>query len=217
MARSPALPWVLGALAVAAVVVSSSRSRASVKLPTVIPIGETTRERIVSLALGYLAEWKTLDEAQRAALIESFWLKSVGSIQGAEQGWPWSAAFIVAVVNEAQPGALPSTARHTDYARAALTGTGYAAEDARTFTDIRPGDLVLKPRPGGAQSFDDLANPAGFDAHADIVTAVSPSYVQTVGGNKIGGALAEERYGRNPDGSLTSPAIAVLRLKEQPA
>lgn len=174
------------------------------------------RERIVALARLAQAEWIGLTPAQRIGRIRSFWEQAIGtSTLPANWETLWSAAFVVAVVNAAAPRSLPRVGRHLAYVQASARGeTRYLANDAAATFVIEPGDLVLKPRPGGTETFADIARPEGFDAHVDIVTEVYPDRVVTIGGNKVGGGVGQETYVRNPSGALEAPAIAVLRFKE---
>lgn len=170
------------------------------------------RARIVSNAEGLKALWDTAEPETRAQIVTWLWQEAVG---WELPGEPWSAVFVVAVVNAAVPGALEKSALHTGYAIGALKGKGlYEALRPEEATDLRPGDILIKPRIGKSAQFDDLYK-GTFTSHGDIIVSVTDDAYLTIGGNKTQGNIAYEAYSRNDDGSPTAPVFVALRLKDQ--
>lgn len=188
-----------------------SRKKKPKATAVAVTIGDSPRDRIVTLAQSYLQSWQDVGPEVRELIVRDLWENAVGNVLPNE---PWSGAFVVGVVNQAVPGALVSSAKHTHYARAAFDGHGlYETLPAELVTDPRPGDIVIKPRPGGSETFDDL-RVREFPAHGDIITSVEPASVVAIGGNKLGANILEEVYPRAPSGALAPPVLAVMRLKE---
>lgn len=181
-----------------------------------LPHGPIGRDGIVQLAQEYLSLWLNADEDTRKALVAAIWKEAVGTEY---KGEPWSAAFVTNVVNTAIPGALYRTAKHATYVAKANEGFGsyrvpFLDEDERL--DLRPGDIIVKSRPGQPPPTEEEFKRGDYLSHADIVVEVTPDEAITIGGNKANGGVAIERYPLREDGVPLPPAFAVLQLKDEP-
>jgi hypothetical protein len=209
-ALGPGLAVAAGLLFGAAMLNRRPRARFSSPLSRAV----TPRARVIDLANAYLSLWTNADPDTRKAITESIWENAVGT---SWKGEPWSAAFVTHVVNTAYPGALYPSAKHSIYTAEALEGFGHyhVVPVGSLIEPLRPGDLLLKPRAGApAPSWDEVAE-GNYLSHADIVTEVGPDFVQAIGGNKLGGGIARERYPLGPDGRPLLPVFAVLLLDDQ--
>lgn len=146
------------------------------------------------------------DERRGSALVAKYW-RSVGlSWTGLDGDKPWSAAFISWVMAEAGASAdeMPASATHAGYLRAAISHAGSGGH-WRPYppTDYapQPGDLICATRAGQkVAQFDDV--PTGATLHCDIVVAVRPGELDSVGGN-VRNSVTKSVRRLGPDGRLS--------------
>ena len=135
-----------------------------------------------------------------------FWEKGTGLLlDGRDQDWPWSAAFISTVHEDAEVG--PQFFRspaHARYIRDAIFKKQAGIEDAaywgHRLTERAPqvGDMVCYSRQKGV-SYD--RQPLRYQSHADIVTAVRPGEIDVVGGN-VGNSVSKKSVKTDENGLI---------------
>lgn len=155
-----------------------------------------------------------------SARIRKYWEEGVGVIPGYGPEVAWSGSFVAWVAHQGAPGTLARSGRHSVYARAAINNPkvqAYKAYPAYVVTDVRPGDIVLKGRPGESHTFGVLHADESINSHADIVVEVSPKEAIAIGGNKTGNTVRKEVYPRAPDGTVMGGVFAVLRSGPAPS
>lgn len=126
-------------------------------------------------------------------------------LDGRDRDWPWSAAFISSVHQDAGVG--PQFFRspaHSRYIRDAIfkktTGEQDAAYWGHRITERAPrvGDMVCYSRQSGV-SYDQ--QPLRYASHADIVTAVRPGEIDVIGGN-VGHSVAKKTVKTDENGFI---------------
>jgi peptidoglycan hydrolase-like protein with peptidoglycan-binding domain len=152
------------------------------------------RATAVALANQELNRWgqgtvKESDPRLRP-VIEGYWQNGPG-YKPTEPNWwsavPWSAAFISWLMRKAGAGAdfnySGSHAAYTAAAKQNRLANNNNPFKAYRITEAKPrvGDLVCKRRDGSGATYDNIAS--GMATHCDIVTAVEPNRLITVGGN----------------------------------
>lgn len=134
-----------------------------------------------------------------------FWETGTGfHLDGRDRDWPWSAAFISAVHQDAGVGPqfLRSPA-HARYIRDAIfkkqAGVNAAYWGYRV-SERAPqvGDMVCYSRQSGV---DYDRQPLQYKSHADIVTAVRPGEVDVVGGN-VGNSVSKKTLKTDENGLI---------------
>ena len=134
-----------------------------------------------------------------------FWETGTGfRLDGRDRDWPWSAAFISTVHQDAGVGPqfLRSPA-HARYIRDAIYKR-QSGEDAAYWgyriTERAPqvGDMVCYSRQRG---IDYDTQPVRYKSHADIVTAVRPGEIDVVGGN-VGHSVSKRTLRTDENGLL---------------
>lgn len=134
-----------------------------------------------------------------------FWETGTGfALDGRDREWPWSAAFISAVHQDAGVGPqfLRSPA-HARYIRDAIFKKQAGAPAAYwgyRITERAPqvGDMVCYSRQNGV---DYDRQPLRYKSHADIVTAVRPGEIDVVGGN-VGHSVSKRTLRTDENGLL---------------
>lgn len=153
--------------------------------------GGAVGSRMVKIARQELAFFQNgaLKEYQSGGIerVQDYW-ESVGrgDLDGTDEDWPWSAAFISWVMQQAGAGdRFESSASHSTYIADAVAsrkrGDRNAAFAGYRLDEYAPqvGDLVGYSRQSGV-SYD---SPAGYKAHTDIVVAVRDGEIDVIGGN----------------------------------
>ena len=135
-----------------------------------------------------------------------FWETGTGLLlDGKDRDWPWSAAFISTVHEDAKVG--PQFFRspaHARYIRDAILKKTAGIKDAAYWghrtTERAPqvGDMVCYSRQSGV-SYD--RQPLRYQSHADIVTAVRPGEIDVVGGN-VGHSVSKKSVKTDENGLI---------------
>jgi hypothetical protein len=162
-----------------------------------------------------IKEW---DQSIRPVL-QGYWVTGTG-IRPSESGWwsqrPWSAAFISWIMKKAGAGdTFRYSPAHAVYIKAAKDHR--LASSANPFkayriSEVAPqaGDLVCKTRAGSGATYENIQ--PGHTTHCDIVTAVQPNRLTTIGGN-VNNSVSRTFVTTNADGYITQPGyFAVIRL-----
>lgn len=166
--------------------------------------GQALRNKIVQIAVQERQRWrqgsiKECDPAIRSVL-EDYWRTGVGWVPSQSNycsSVAWSAAFISWVMRKAGAGsAFRYSSGHTDYVGAAKQNR--LANNNNPFKAYRisevaprPGDLVCLERSNSGVTYDNVDQ--GFrSSHCDIVVAVQPGSITTIGGN------LSDSVGQNP-------------------
>ena len=149
---------------------------------------------MVQLAIQEWNRWnrgatKENDPGMRSVL-EDYWRTGAGWLPKETNWWsavPWSAAFISWLMKKAGAGnAFAYSAAHAVYIKAAkenrLANNNNPFKAFRV-TEVAPaiGDLVSKSRAGSGATYDNIA--PGMATHSDVVVAVEPGRLVTIGGN----------------------------------
>lgn len=180
------------------------------------------RGRIVQVALQELQRWsdgksKESDPAFRP-IVETYWRTGVGYLPNEPNWWssvPWSAAFISYVMRQAGAGsAFRYSGGHSYYTVAAKNNR--LANNSNPFKAYRlseaapqPGDLVCKARAGSGATYDNLRE--GMSTHCDVVVAVQPGRLLTVGGN-VSDSVKTTPVTIDSSGRVTQPGyFAVIK------
>jgi hypothetical protein len=136
-----------------------------------------------------------------------YWQKGTGFLlDGRDRGWPWSAAFISTVHEDAHVGPqFRRSPAHARYIRDAIfskkAGITDAAYWGHRVSERAPqvGDMVCYSRQKGV-SYD--RQPLRYKSHADIVTAVRPGEIDVVGGN-VGNSVSKKTLKTDENGIIT--------------
>ncbi|MGY1607689.1 MULTISPECIES: DUF2272 domain-containing protein [unclassified Geodermatophilus] len=125
-----------------------------------------------------------------------------------QQGNPWSAVFVSYVMRTAGAGGHFAYSRaHQTYIRAArrnrLDRNAGNPFWAYRVTEIAPqvGDLVCAERSNSGATYDNIGDATIRATHCDIVTAVRPGRVCTIGGN-VSQTVGHKWVRTRPDGRL---------------
>jgi hypothetical protein len=194
----------------------------------IVPVNvPALKDNIVRLAKQEWEKWgrgtiKESDERLRPVL-QDYWLVGTGT-RFSEPGWwskhAWSAAFISWIMKKAGAGdAFRYAAAHAVYIKAAKENR--LANNANPFkayriSEIKPqvGDLVCKGRAGSGASYENIH--PGHKTHCDIVTAVHPNRLATIGGN-VRNSVSKTPVSTNADGYINQPNyFAVIRISAPP-
>lgn len=149
-----------------------------------------------------------------------FWEKGTGfKLDGKDRDWPWSAAFISTMHEEAEVGPqFRRSPAHARYIRDAIFSKKARLDQAaywgHRITERAPqvGDMVCYSRQKGV-SYD--RQPKRYKSHADIVTAVRPGEVDVVGGN-VGQSVSKRTLKTDENGLIVDTQrnwFAVLEPK----
>jgi hypothetical protein len=133
---------------------------------------------------------------------------------------PWSAAFISWVMREAGVQGFTRAGGHSYYIVAAKRNRlKNAANPVKAYriseAAPRVGDLVCKSRAGSGATYDTIAE--GMKTHCDIVTAIRPGSLVTIGGNVGGRRKGDQTVGVtnvpvDSTGKVTKPGyFAVIK------
>jgi hypothetical protein len=152
-------------------------------------------------------------------VLKDYWLTGTGSERTESSWWsavPWSAAFISYVMKKAGAGGdFKYSASHSEYTVAAKANRMVGANNlfkAYRITEKAPrvGDLVCKSRAGSGATYDNIK--VGMSTHCDIVTAVEPNRLTTIGGN-LSDSVSRTYVQTDANGYITSPEyFAVIRV-----
>lgn len=202
----------------------------------------SVKTQLVATALAEWQRWggsrRPLHGAQVIAGLESnalftgyvndYW-KVVG-----QPGWngntpqAWSAAFISFCFDRAGAGAgFPYATGHVDYCRAISARpqhySGLALADPAV-TSLAVGDLLWAARTGDGcvvppKTYDQagaaLKAGAWFCSHCDIVVALGPGHVETIGGN-VGNSVTQTTFATSND-EIVDPRHDWLAVIKQPS
>jgi LAS superfamily LD-carboxypeptidase LdcB len=152
-------------------------------------------------------------------VIEGYWRNGPGYKPSEPNWWsavPWSAAFISWVMQKAGAGAdFKYSGAHAAYTAAAkqnrLANNNNPFKAYRT-SEVKPrvGDLVCKSRSGSGATYDNIA--PGMATHCDIVTAVGPNRLVTVGGN-VSNSVNQTPVPTDANGFINKPGyFAVIKV-----
>jgi hypothetical protein len=181
------------------------------------------RGKAVELAIQELNRWGrgTIKESdpRLRSVIEDYWRSGPGYKPSGTNWWsavPWSAAFISWLMRKAGAGAdFKYSGSHAAYTAAAkqnrLANNGSPFKAYRV-TEVNPrvGDLVCKERAGSGATYDNIA--PGMATHCDIITAVEPNRLITVGGN-VSNSVNQTSVRTNASGYINQPGyFAVIRV-----
>lgn len=196
-------------------------------VPLPIPIPETPAAQLCD-AIARTAEnefnrWRPgggapLQETDPAAspILQAYYRDGVGvtvsasDLQSAAfQGThPWSAVFVSWIMRTAGAGnAFAYSRAHQTYIRAARRNrlTANLANPFWAFpvTDVVPqvGDLVCASRANSGATYENIGDPQFRATHCDVVTAVNPGELRTIGGN-VNQAVRAKRVRIAADGRL---------------
>jgi len=202
--------------------------QAAASTPTTAFDGAAFRRKIVQLAGEELARWgngaiKETDPRTRKVLQDYWKTGAQARFTEAQLGdpafhadHPWSAAFISWVIRRAGAGdAFKYSSSHATYTRAAIDNRLASSTNpfkAYRVTELAPqvGDIVCKARAGSGATYDKVR--PGMKTHCDIVTAVRPGWLLSVGGN-VGNSVKATPVRTHPDGRIAEPGyFAVIRI-----
>ncbi len=151
------------------------------------------------------------------SVLAAYWRRGAGWLPSGSRWWhryPWSAAFISWLMRKAGAGHhFAYAAAHAHYiaqARENRRSGGRSPFQAFRTTEIapEPGDLVCKRRQSGV-TFDNVRR--GHKTHCDVVTAVRPGHLITIGGN-VRNSVSQTTVRTNADGQITDPRyFAIIR------
>lgn len=152
-------------------------------------------------------------------ILEDYWVTGTGSARAESNWWttvPWSAAFISWVMRKAGAGqAFAYSPGHATYIKAAkqnrIANNDNPFKAYRT-SEMPPrvGDLVCKSRSNSGATYDNIA--PGMAAHCDIVTAVAPNQLTTIGGN-VGNSVSRTLVPTDARGLIKSSTyFAIIRV-----
>jgi len=178
-------------------------SPASIVGPAPQPAAQAHCASVVAVAEGEYRRWRpggaALSETDAAAtpILQDYYRTGVGVEVTAQQlqsgmyqnNHPWSAVFISWVMRTAGINTFPVSRAHQTYIRAArrarLDGNAAMPYWAYRTNEIAPqvGDLVCKARAGSGATYDNIGDAVVRPTHCDVVTAVRPGSIRTVGGN----------------------------------
>lgn len=150
-----------------------------------------------------------------------YWRTGTGfDLDGRDRDWPWSAAFISTVHEDAHVGPqFRRSPAHARYIRDAIFSKKAGIEDAAYWghrvSERAPqvGDMVCYSRQKGV-SYDH--QPLRYKSHADIVTGVRPGEIDVIGGN-VGHSVSKKTLKTDENGLITDPHhnwFAVLEPRE---
>ncbi len=200
---------------------------------------ETTAEKIAKIQDSLQREWEffggqaydsdgrkvrqgyTEEQDEVYKRVGDFWREGTGfELDGRDREWPWSAAFISFVHQEAKVGAqFFRSPAHARYIRDAIIkkqeGVESAAYWGYRITERAPqvGDMVCYSRQKGV---DYDRQPERYKSHADIVTAVRPGEVDVIGGN-VGHSVSRRTLKTDENGVIVDQQrnwFAVLAPKD---
>ena len=160
------------------------------------------------------------EQAQVFKRVGYFWERGTNlKLDGRDRDWPWSAAFISTVHEDASVGPqFRRSPAHARYIRDAIlskkAGIDQAAYWGHRTTERAPqvGDMVCYSRQKGV-SYD--RQPRRYKSHADIVTAVRPGEIDVVGGN-VGHSVSKRTLKTDENGLIVDTQrnwFAVLEPK----
>lgn len=178
---------------------------------------------MVALANQELNRWGkgTIKESdpRLRSVIEGYWQNGPGYKPSEPNWWsavPWSAAFISWLMRKAGAGAdfkySGSHAAYTAAAKQNRLANNNNQFKAYRITEVKPrvGDLVCKSRAGSGATYDNIA--PGMATHCDIVTAVEPSRLITVGGN-VSDSVKQTIVPTDANGFINKPDyFAVIKV-----
>jgi hypothetical protein len=202
---------------------SPSAPSTSAQPPAVAPNIDTLRGNIVRFASQEWNRWNKgaikEDNPQIRPVLVDYWATGAKT-RLSEPGWwskyPWSAAFISWVMNKSGAGgAFPYAAGHAVYI--SRTKQNRLANSNNPFkayriTEVQPriGDLVCRSRAGSGATYDNIR--PGMTTHCDIVTAVQPGSLTSIGGN-VKNSVSMTKVPTNASGFVSKPGyFAVIRL-----
>lgn len=125
---------------------------------------------------------------------------------GADKGFPWSAAFNTYVFQQSGYTGVKPSASHSKYVHQAIRRRlenepgafwGYRIDEYRP----QIGDLVVRSRRDKV-TFDQASKNSYWQGNASIIVEVSKNYVKTIGGN-VKNSVSEREYSLNSEGFLT--------------
>jgi Uncharacterized protein conserved in bacteria (DUF2272) len=162
--------------------------------------------------------WQGMNAGGRDARLTGKYIGPGRVFPVSEKGdYAWSAAFISYVMRIAGAGReFPYAPDHAAYINAAVRGKSplLTAENPATYAP-QPGDLICFARTwAGNLRFQDLPTKGFFPAHCGIVTGISASGVDMVGGN-VDNAVVLTHIAATSDGKLSNqfiPWLVILRV-----
>jgi peptidoglycan hydrolase-like protein with peptidoglycan-binding domain len=198
----------------------------SLPSPSTSSNGQALRNRIVQIARQEWQRWGqgTVDEAENSIrpVLADYWRTGVGFLPSQSNWWSsvaWSGAFISWVMRQAGAGSdFRYSSAHTDYVGAAKQNR--LANNSNPFKAYRinevaprPGDLVCKERSNSGVTYDNVDQ--GFrSSHCDIVVAVQPGQLTTIGGN-LSDSVRQTSVSIAANGRVSAPGYyAVVRVGE---
>jgi peptidoglycan hydrolase-like protein with peptidoglycan-binding domain len=187
--------------------------------------GHGLRNRIVQIAVQEWQRWgqgaiQECDPTIRPVL-EDYWRTGVGWLPSQSNycgSVAWSAAFISWVMRQAGAGsAFHYSSAHTDYVGAAkrnrLANSNNPFKTYR-ISEIAPrvGDLVCLERSNSGVTYDNVDQ--GFrSSHCDIVVAVQPGQITTIGGN-LSDSVQQNRVPTDAGGHIARAGYyAIVRVE----
>ncbi len=184
------------------------------------------RNRIARLATQEWRRWsqgrtKESDPVMRSTLAD-YWQNGTGTHFN-EPGWwskyPWSAAFISWILRRAGTGnAFRYSPAHANYIIAAKQNrlrSNTNPVKAYRVAEVAPqvGDLVCQSRANSGATYDNIQ--PGMATHCDIVTAVRPGEIQTIGGN-VSNSVTLRKVPTDGQGRIIRPGyFAVIQVGGQ--
>ena len=151
--------------------------------------------------------------------LQDYWMSGVGFVPSQPDWWssvPWSAAFISWVMRKAGVGkAFRYSAGHSNYivdAKNNRMANNDNPFQAYRITEIppQPGDLVCKSRAGSGANYDNIR--PGMATHCDIVTAIQPGRLLTIGGS-VNNSVSMTYVPINQKNLIIAPKyFAVIRI-----
>lgn len=129
-------------------------------------------------------------------------------LDGRDTGWPWSAAFISFVMNQAGAGTrFDYAAQHAYYISRAITALQNDNQAAGYWCyrlgDERPavGDIVCWSRQPGIDY--DHQNHGSYLGHSDLIVAVADDQVEIIGGN-VDNSVTRRPLTLDPNGKIAA-------------
>ncbi len=172
-----------------------------------------SKEKLIAEIMG---EWSRFDNGNGKETVDPYykfvgemWNRvNFGDLDGRNDDWPWSAAFISFVVSNAGYNNFKFSAAHAKYINQSIVAKN-ANDVTKDFWGFRLnehkpelGDMVCFWRKRETK-YDDASISDSFPSHADIIVEILDHKVRAIGGN-VSNSVSDTLYSLNGDGFLTN-------------
>ena len=182
------------------------------KLPKVSSIPESGVSGIYNIVARELERWAGKKESDASMLdtLRDYWASVGWSWWDGDTDIPWSAAFISYVLGDDFPG----SSAHRKYVEKIIDGEApnwraYSIPKNIDLIELRPGDVLVKPRSGNYSN-----------SHGAVVMDVTDGVASLAGGNVSNTAKVESKIKTDSTGKIVSGlgsfAIVLKRISDSP-